>query len=600
MAPPILTLKDIRLRFGAHPLFTGVELAIGERDRLSLVGRNGAGKSTLMKVIAGEIDADTGERFVQPGVRVVYLPQEPDLSRFATLHDFMLAGLPADLQAAHVTMRALAEVGLAPDAPTAGLSGGEGRRAALARAFAAAPDILLLDEPTNHLDLAAIDWLEAKVKTFRGALAVISHDRMFLKNVTSAVLWLDRGVVRRLDKSFTHFDAWAEAVYAEEDAARARLEKKIAEEMHWLHRGVTARRRRNEGRLARLMTLRKEKAEEISRTGAVEMKIDAGAMSGKTVIDAKGITKRFADKTLFEQFTTRIGRGNKVGIIGPNGAGKSTLLNVLLGRLAPDEGTIKLGSNLAIAFLDQSRSALKESETLQDVLADGNDYVDVLGHKKHVASYARDFLFTSEQLRAPVSSLSGGERNRLLLARTLAKPSNLLVLDEPTNDLDMETLDLLEDLLADYAGTLLLVSHDRDFLDRVVTSTIVLEGDGAATEYAGGYSDYLRQRGPRAPATPEKPTPVKSAAANDKKSPATRLSYKHKRRLDDLPNEMAATGKDITALEATLADPMLYARDAAAFEDASRRLRESQDKLAALEEEWLELELLREEVEGVQ
>lgn len=594
MAPPILTLKDIRLRLGAHPLFTGVELAIGGRDRLSLVGRNGAGKSTLMKVIAGDALADAGERFVQPGVRVVYLPQEPDLSRFATLRAFMLAGLPA----AHIAERALAEVGLSPDLFTAGLSGGERRRAALARAFAAAPDILLLDEPTNHLDLAAIDWLEGKVNAFRGALAVISHDRMFLKNVTSAVLWLDRGIVRRLDRGFAHFDAWAEAVYVEEDAARARLEKKIEEETHWLRRGVTARRRRNEGRLARLVALRKEKAAQIARAGAVEMKVDAGAMSGKSVIDARGITKSFDGKTLFKDFTTRIGRGDKVGVIGPNGAGKSTLLNVLLKRLEPDSGTVKLGSNLTVAFLDQSRSALKETATLQDALADGNDYVDVLGHKKHVASYARDFLFTSEQLRAPVGSLSGGERNRLLLARTLAKPSNLLVLDEPTNDLDMETLDLLEDLLADFDGTLLLVSHDRDFLDRVVTSTIALAGDGTAIEYAGGYSDYVRQRGPRAMATPEKPKPAKRNETLEKKAPATRLSYKHKRRLEELPGEMATAQKNIATLEAMLADPTLYARDAAAFEDASRRLQASQAKLAALEEEWLELELLREEVES--
>jgi ATP-binding cassette subfamily F protein uup len=420
-------------------------------------------------------------------------------------------------------------------------------------------------------------------------VVVISHDRMFLRRVTTGILWLDRGITRQKNIGFDGFESWMEEVYAAEDAARARLEKKIAEETHWLHRGVTARRRRNQGRLQRLLDLRKEKAGQIARLGNAALAVDAGAMSGKIVIEARNISKTLGGKKLFENFST---------IIGPNGAGKTTLLQILLGRLTPDTGSVKHGTELTIAYLDQARADLKDADTVQDVLSGGNDFVDVRGRRQHVASYAKDFLFATDQLRAPVSALSGGECNRLMLARALAKPSNLLVLDEPTNDLDMDTLDLLQDMLADYDGTLLLVSHDRDFLDRVVTSSIVLEGDGTAQEYAGGYSDYMKQRPARGEPTQASKPAAKAAPDPAASSKSARLSYKHKRRLEQLPDEITAAQKKIDTLQQKLADPGFYARDAAGFTRASAELKALQDQLEALETEWLELEMLREEVEG--
>ncbi len=599
MAPPILTLKDMRLRLGATPLFTGVELVVEPGDRLSLVGRNGSGKSTLLKVIAGIIEADGGERFVQPGLRIAYLSQEPDFTGYDSVGAYVAAGLAANSADAFYRVEAvLGEVGIAPDLDPATLSGGEARKVALARAFVSDPDLLLLDEPTNHLDLATIAWLEQSLASFTGALIVISHDRAFLRNVSRAIFWLDRGIVRRHNRGFAHFEEWQEQVYAEEEAAAERLNKKLEEELHWLARGVTARRKRNQGRLRRLQELRREKAEAIKRSGNVRMQAESGAVSGKLVIEARGIAKRYGDRVIFSNFSTRVGRGDRVGIIGPNGAGKSTLLKVLTGNLAPDEGEVRLGSNLQIAYLDQTRARLNEADRLQDVLADGNDYVEVLGQQRHVASYAKDFLFSPEQLRAPVSALSGGERNRLLLARILARPSNLLILDEPTNDLDMETLDLLQDLLSDYDGTLLLVSHDRDFLDRIVTSTIVLEGDGTIMEYAGGYSDYLIQRGER---NDDKARPArkeaKPAAAPKPERSSNRLSYKHKRRLEQLPDEMAKAEAEIAKLEKLLADPGFYSRDPAGFTAAGESLEAARATLQSLEDEWLELEMLREESE---
>ncbi len=596
MAPPLLTLKDIRLRVQAAPLFSGVELAIAVDDRISLVGRNGSGKTTLLKIIAGQIEADAGDRFQKPGARIAYLPQEPVFDGYETVGDYVAAGLAADAEHAfHRVEAALGEVGLAAETACTTLSGGEARKAAISRALVSEPDLLLLDEPTNHLDIATIQWLEDKLKTFPGALMIISHDRAFLKAISKTTFWLDRGLVRRMDRGFAHFDEWQAQVYADEEAAAQRFEKKLEEELHWLARGVTARRKRNQGRLKRLHDMRREKAEVIKRVGNVKLLADSGAVSGKTVIEAENISKVYGDRSLFGQFSTRIGRGDRIGIIGPNGAGKSTLLKILIGQLTPDSGGVKLGSNLQIATLDQNRALLKETETVQDALADGNDYVDVLGEKRHVASYAKDFLFTPDQLRAPVRVLSGGERNRLLLARILAKPSNLLILDEPTNDLDMDTLDLLEDVLSDYDGTLVLVSHDRDFLDRIVTSTIVLEGDGTAIEYAGGYSDYVSQRGVR-DSKPEKTVTKATTPAAEKTS--TKLSYKHKRRLELLPDEMAKTEKDITRHEAALADPGFYGRDPNGFAKANTALEQARTKLMELEEEWLEIETLREELEG--
>jgi len=598
MSTPLITLKDIRLRIDANPLFTGVDLVVHGGDRMCLVGRNGSGKSTLMRVVVGALEADGGERFVHPGARVVYLPQEPDFSGFATLADFVAAGLPeVDANALHLAEAALEDVGLDPHRACENLSGGESRRAALARAFVGDADVLLLDEPTNHLDLPMIEWLEDRIARFRGAVMVISHDRRFLETVSRSILWLDRGILRRLDKTFSAFEDWQEEVETMEDQERHKLEKKIAAEARWAVEGITARRKRNQGRLRALAAMRKSKAEAIRRQGSVELKAEEGNQSGKLVIEAKHITKAYGERVLFSDFSTRIARGDRVGVIGPNGAGKSTLVKMLIGEIEPDEGTVRLGAGLAMAYLDQSRAALAETVTVKDALSGGNDYVDVQGHSRHVASYAKDFLFAPGMLNAPVRSLSGGERNRLLLARTLARPANFFILDEPTNDLDMDTLDLLEDMLGDYTGTVLLVSHDRDFLDRIVTSTIVLEGNGTVTEYAGGYSDYLRQR-----TLPEKKTEkpkAKTAAKADKPASASkRLSFKHKRRLETLPDEMKKAEEQAAILERALADPDYYSRDPAGFERTGKALDVIRSKLQNMEEEWLELEILREEAES--
>ncbi|MEX1147630.1 MAG: ABC-F family ATP-binding cassette domain-containing protein, partial [Sphingomonadales bacterium] len=485
MSPPLITLKDIQLRLDANPLFRGVDLIVHTADRMCLVGRNGSGKSTLMKVMAGVMDADSGDRFVQPGCRVIYLPQEPDFAGAHTVADFVAGGLSeVDADARHAAEAMLTEAGLDPAMETATLSGGEARRAALARAFVSDADVLLLDEPTNHLDLPAIEWLESRVARFRGAVMVISHDRRFLESATRTTLWLDRGVLRRLDRGFAHFEAWRDELEASEDLQQAKLAKKIAAEARWAVEGISARRKRNQGRLRTLTAMRQTKAEAIKRQGTATLTTDEGGTSGKLVIEALGITKAYGDRTLFRDFSVRIARGDRVGVIGPNGAGKSTLVRALIGQIELDEGTVRLGSGLEMIYMDQTRAGLKPGMTVRDALSGGNDYVDVRGTPRHVASYAKDFLFAPGLLNAPVHSLSGGEQNRLLLAMTLARPANFMVLDEPTNDLDMETLDLLEDMLGDYGGTILLVSHDRDFLDRIVTSTIVMEGDETAQEYA--------------------------------------------------------------------------------------------------------------------
>jgi len=598
MSTPLITLKDIRLRIDANPLFTGVDLVVHGGDRMCLVGRNGSGKSTLMRVVVGALEADGGERFVHPGARVVYLPQEPDFTGFATLADFVAAGLPeVDANALHLAEAALEEVGLDPHRSCENLSGGESRRAALAKAFVGDADVLLLDEPTNHLDLPMIEWLEDRIARFRGAIMVISHDRRFLETVSRSILWLDRGILRRLDKNFSAFEDWQEEVETMEDQERHKLEKKITAEARWAVEGITARRKRNQGRLRALAAMRKTKADAIRRQGSVELKAEEGNQSGKLVIEAKHITKAYGERVLFSDFSTRIARGDRVGVIGPNGAGKSTLVKMLIGETEPDAGTVRLGAGLSMAYLDQSRAALADTVTVKDALSGGNDYVEVQGHNRHVASYAKDFLFAPGMLNAPVRSLSGGERNRLLLARTLARPANFFILDEPTNDLDMDTLDLLEEMLGDYTGTVLLVSHDRDFLDRIVTSTIVLEGDGAVTEYAGGYSDYLRQR-----TLPEKKTEkTKAKPATNTNKPASsskRLSFKHKRRLETLPDEMKKAEEQAAILERALADPDYYSRDPAGFERTGKALDVIRTKLETMEEEWLELEILREEAES--
>ncbi len=599
MAPPVLILRDIALSFGGTPLLETAELSVSAGDRLCLVGRNGSGKSTLLKIAAGQIESDHGERFLQPGITVRYLPQEPDLAGYATTRDYVEAGLaPGD--DAHRAQYLLTRLGLSGDEAPAHLSGGEARRAALARVLAPEPDILLLDEPTNHLDLPAIEWLETELRTLRSALVLISHDRRFLENLSHATVWLSLGITRRLDRGFAAFETWRDETLAQMARERHELDRKLATEAEWLHRGVTARRRRNQGRLRALHALRKERREQRQAAGAVKLTATEGAMSGKLVAEATEVGKAFGDKTVVRDLSVRVQRGDRLGIVGPNGAGKTTLLNMLTGSLEPDQGTIRRGANLQMVTLDQRRDSLDPDWTLTEALTDRRgDTVFVGGQSKHVVGYMKDFLFSPEQAHTPVAALSGGERGRLMLARALAQPSNLLVLDEPTNDLDLETLDLLQELLADYAGTVLLVSHDRDFLDRVVTSVLASEGDGRWIEYAGGYSDMLAQRGEPLPTGPsEKPAQKKPPAGPRDRPSRQRLSYKQKHALETLPGRIEALQADVVRLQAKLAEPDLYAKDPGAYSQSASDLQTAEAKLAAAEEEWLALELLREELEG--
>ena len=495
MSRILLHLRNIGLTFGGRPILESAELAVAEGERVALVGRNGSGKSTLLKIAAGMIEPDHGERWLQPGTTIRYLPQEPDLTAHATVRDYVESGLgPADDP--HRCTYLLRELGLTGDEEPKRLSGGEIRRAAIARTLAPEPDILLLDEPTNHLDLPAIEWLEAELKSLRSAFVLISHDRRFLDSLTNRTVWLDRGASRRLERGFAHFETWRDEVLAKEEAEQVLLAKRIEQEEHWMRYGVTARRKRNMRRVDLLASLRKERKEHVGSLGGVRMASSSGDLSGKLVAEAKGISKSFGGRPIVANLDLLIMRGDRLGIVGPNGAGKTTLIKLLTGALEPDSGAIRLGTNLQTVTLDQSRQSLDPNATLSDVITDGRgSSVTVNGETKHVISYMKDFLFPPEKARTPVSVLSGGERGRLILARELAKPSNLLVLDEPTNDLDLETLDMLQEMLADYQGTILLVSHDRDFLDRCATSVLMAEGDGKWTEYAGGYSDMVTQRG---------------------------------------------------------------------------------------------------------
>ncbi len=589
-------LRGLSLRFGTKVLFDGTDLTVSRGDRICLVGRNGTGKSTLLKVAAGTVVADSGERFVQPGTRIAYLAQDPDLSAFATVRDAVADGL-VDPHETYLADALIAELSLRAEAVPAALSGGEARRVAIARALVGDPDILLLDEPTNHLDLPTIEWLEERLAGYSGGLVAISHDRAFLGRLTRQTVWLDRGVARRHDRGFTNFEEWAETILDQEAAERARLDKKIAEETRWSRQGISARRKRNQGRLRALGDLRRERAEQRARLGSVKLGIDSGVTSGKLVIEAAEISYAWGDKPVLLPTSLRVLRGDRVGIVGANGAGKSTLLKLLMGDLMPDAGTVRLGTNLQTVYLDQGRAQLVDTRTVWDTLCpDGGDQVMVRGVPRHVVSYMRDFLFEDAQAKSPVGSLSGGERNRLLLAIALAKPSNLLVLDEPTNDLDIETLDLLQETLSDYDGTVLVVSHDRDFLDRVATATWALEGDGKVGEYVGGYSDYRRQRAETAApaAAPEKPKPQRAEAP---RKPA-KLSYKDQREWEQLPARLDALDAEQGKLEATLADPKLFTRDPAAFQAATDRLQAIAAERAAAEDRWLELELLREELSG--
>ncbi|WP_406855976.1 ABC-F family ATP-binding cassette domain-containing protein [Alsobacter sp. KACC 23698] len=605
-APPLLLLQDIALTFGGTPLIENAELSVSPGERLCLVGRNGSGKSTLLRIAAGQVEPDKGSVFVQPGATVRYLPQEPDLAGFATTLAYVEAGLgPSDdpYRARYL----LEELGLTGEEDPSRLSGGEARRAALARVLAPEPDILLLDEPTNHLDLPAIEWLEAEIRRMRSALVLISHDRRFLETLSRATVWLDRGRTRRMDRGFAFFEAWRDETLEQEEQEAHKLDRRIVAEEHWVRYGVTARRKRNVRRMAELGALRQERTDRRKAAGAVRLTVSDGDVSGKLVVEARHVGKAYGDEIIVEDFSIRILRGDRVGLIGPNGAGKTTLLKLLTGALAPDSGAIRLGANLQMMTLEQGRDSLDPALGLAETLTGGRgDTITVGGQSKHVVSYMKDFLFTPEQARTPVGVLSGGERGRLTLARALAQPSNLLVLDEPTNDLDLETLDLLQEMLADYPGTVLLVSHDRDFLDRVVTSVIVSEGQGRWQEYAGGYSDMVAQRGEGVTAKPTPPSrPETGKARADKPAvapaaePARRkLTFKDKHALETLPRTMETLSAEIARLQAAMVDPTLYARDPAGFGRLSTALAKAQGDLAHAEEEWLRLEMMREEIEG--
>src|SRR5690625_831725 len=607
-ATPLISLQDVSLGIDRQPLFAGLDLMLHAGERACLVGRNGSGKSTLLRVLAGLVEPDSGERAVQAGVRLAYLAQEPQLPPEQSVVDYISGGLPpAEAEERYRVDVMLERFELDGEARLGALSGGEARRAALAQALVGEPDVLLLDEPTNHLDLPTIQWLEEELARFRGGLLTVSHDRAFLTNVGNRVFWLDRGQVHRLDAGFEQFDDWAEQIRHAEEQELSRLGKQIAREEHWLHRGVTARRKRNQGRLARLQTLRQERKEMLgNRQGQAVMAASEAGTSGKLVIEAEGLTKAFTTPDgrqlpIVENFSTRIRRGDRVGIVGRNGAGKTTLINLLLGRLEPDEGRVTLGTNLEIEMVDQKRSLLDPDATPWEVLCPaGGDSVMVGGRPKHVVGYLRDFLFKEEQAKQPVKALSGGERNRLLLARAFAAPSNLMVLDEPTNDLDMDTLDLLVEVLDDYQGTLILVSHDRDFLDRLCTSVILLDGRGSAREYPGGFSDAVRQAGglPDARHQPASATEKPKATRPSAPRAAAKLSYKEQRELDGLPRDIERLEDEVARLEGQLADPGFYSRDPEGFTKAGNKLEALQEELAAAEERWLELEEKRERLAG--
>jgi ATP-binding cassette subfamily F protein uup len=605
MAPPLLTLKDIHLTFGGTPLLEGAELTAVPGDRICLVGRNGSGKSTLLKVAAGLVTPDSGERFAHPGASIRYLPQEADFNGFETVRAYVEAGLgPADDPYAAEYL--ISELGLSGDDNPEQLSGGEARRAALARVLVAKPDVLLLDEPTNHLDLTAIEWLETTLQASRSALILISHDRRFLETLSRATVWLDRGRTRRLEQGFAAFEDWRDKVLEEEEIERHKLDRKIVREDQWMHGGVTGRRKRNVRRVRELKAMRQEVRDRRYTVGSVRLDAAEGGLSGKLVVETSGVSKSYDGRDIVSNLDLRVMRGDRLGIVGPNGAGKTTLVKLLTGQVAPDSGTIRHGANLEIVSLDQRRDELNPNWTVSDALTGGRgDQVVINGKARHVASYMKDFLFLPEQRLSPIRVLSGGERARLMLARALAKPSNVLVLDEPTNDLDLETLDLLQELLSDYPGTLLLVSHDRDFLDRIVTSVLAPTGNGRWTEYAGGYSDMLAQRKgddlkkvSKAESAPAVRKSADDIAPSVQTTPKAKLSYKEKHALSVLPDQIAKLENEIKMLSEKLADAGLYARDRAAFEKANTRLANAQHQLEELETQWLELEEKRAAIEG--
>ncbi len=596
---PLLQLSDISLTFGGNPVFDGLSLTVQPGDRVALVGRNGSGKSTLMKVMAGLVEADRGSRVVPQGVTVGYMEQDPDLSGYATLGDYAASALP---EGESYRLAVVAEgLKFDPATPVATASGGERRRAALAKLLAEAPELMLLDEPTNHLDIQAIEWLEATLRDTRAAFVLISHDRAFLRALSRATLWIDRGEVRRREAGFEGFEDWREEIWAQEDEARHKLDRKIKAEARWAVEGISARRKRNMGRVRALQALRADRAAQIRRQGTAALELDGGPQSGRKVIEAAGLAKAYGGKTIVKGFDLRVMRGDRVAFVGPNGVGKTTLLKMLTGEVQPDSGTVTHGTNLEIAVFDQTRAALDPEASLWENLtgdplmkvSGAADQVLVRGQPRHVVAYLKDFLFDEAQARAPVRSLSGGEKARLLLAKLMAKPSNLLVLDEPTNDLDVETLDLLQDILGEFDGTVLLVSHDRDFIDRIATQTVAMEGDGRATVYPGGWSDYAAQR----PVPQENPARTVSSAPKLKQDmkqesapkKAEGLTFTERKRFDDLPALMDRLQAEIGKLTEFLSQPDLFEKEPVKFRKASDGLAERQAALAAAEEEWLAL-----------
>jgi ATP-binding cassette subfamily F protein uup len=592
MAAPVLSYEDLGLIQGEGWLFRGLDIYVGPRDRLALIGRNGAGKTTLLRCLTGQIDPDKGLRTIVPGTKVVLLEQDPDIGASGSLLDWVLAG--DDAPAPHEAAAIADQIGIDLDRPAATASGGERRRAAIVRALAQAPDVLLLDEPTNHLDLGAIEWLEQWLGRFTGAFIVISHDRTFLRRLTKSCLWLDRGTLRRAEIGFGGFEAWTEKVYEEEARAAEKLDAKLALELRWLERGVTARRRRNQGRLAKLQEMRADRAAMLGGPGAAKLALAKDQVRSKAVIEADHVSKSYGERPIVRDFSLRIQRGDRICLVGPNGAGKTTLLKLLTGELPPDSGRVALAKTLSGIVIDQQRKLMEPGKKVRDVLAHGGDWIDVRGHKKHIMGYLKEFLFDPAIADAPVGSLSGGERSRLLLAREFAREANLLVLDEPTNDLDLETLDLLQEVIADYEGTVLLVSHDRDFLDRTVTITLGLDGSGKVDIVAGGYGDWEKRRQPRkaaskpAPARPQRVTPAQAAV---------KLTYKDQRDLDRLPGEVERIEAEIAAAEDALHDPDLYTRDPARFADLTKRVADLRAEKHAAEERWLEVAAMADELQ---
>jgi len=594
---PLLQLNDISLTFGGDPVFRDLSLVVQPGDRVALVGRNGSGKSTLLKVMAGLVEPDSGARTASPGVSVGYMEQDPDLSRYAALGDYAMDGLdPAEF---YKVERASEGLKFDPDRPVETASGGERRRAALARLMAQDPELMLLDEPTNHLDIEAIGWLENELKRTRKGFVLISHDRRFLSELTRATLWIDRGQVRRQEKGFEAFEEWRDKTWEEEDIQRHKLDRKIKAEARWAVEGISARRKRNMGRVRALQDLRQDRSSMTKRQDTAAMELASGPKSGRKVIEASGLAKRFDDTPIVRDFTLTVQRGDRVAFVGPNGVGKTTLIKMLMGEIEPDAGTVKLGTNLVPAVFDQTRAQLNGDLSLWENLtgdpemrvSDKADQIMVRGAPKHVVGYLKEFLFDEAQARAPVRSLSGGEKARLLLARIMARESNLLVLDEPTNDLDVETLDLLQDLLSDYDGTVLLISHDRDFLDRVATTTVAMEGNGRATVYAGGWSDYRAQRGQDMASTSSAASAPKEAGTSAAAAPKPKsgLSFTEKHRLDELPAEIDRLTGEIAKLEKLLADPELFTREPLKFKKASEALAARQTALTEAEDQWLEL-----------